>query len=60
MTKEKLVKLERYLLNMQQKLESGIPAKHQGHPETYTRFLRNEIASVKATLEQAKLEGAVK
>lgn len=60
MNKEKLGKLERYLSNMQQRLESNVPEKHKNHPETYKRFLMNEISTVKAQIEQMRLEGVSK
>lgn len=60
MTKEKMIKLEKYLLTLQQRLDSSVPQKHTNHPETYKRFLRNEISLVKGTIERAKLEGTNK
>jgi len=57
MNKDKLLKLEKYLSQMQDKLNSPIPPKHANHPESYKQFLRNEISTVKTKIESAKLEG---
>lgn len=60
MTKEKLSKLTVYLSNMKDKLSAKTPSKHEGHPDTYRRFLQNEIATVSKQLEEALLEGVAK
>ena len=57
MNKEKQTKLTRYLNDMTNKLTSAIPAKHKKNPTTYKQFLEREIAAVKTTLDNAKLEG---
>ena len=60
MTKEKLASLQRYLVNLSDKLSSPAPKKQQHRMRQYHEFLQREIDMVKAKLEAAKLEGAPK
>jgi hypothetical protein len=60
MTKEKLVSLTKYVLDLKAKLETAVPEKHKNNPTTYHNFLRNEIRMTTIKLEAAKLEGTVK
>jgi len=60
MTKEKVLSLEKYLELCKSKKTSAIPLKHKGHPESYLRFLDNEIRMVSIKLEAVKLEGTTK
>lgn len=53
MTKEKVISLKAYLSKLTDRLSGEIPPKHVNRPESYKRFLRNEIATVKAKLEAA-------
>ena len=57
MTKEKLVKLQRYLDEMTARSKSAIPDKHKDHPAQYKAFLAREIAMVQSQLDAAKLDG---
>lgn len=57
MTKEKKASLTKYVQELTNKLETAVPSKHKGHPESYKQFLQREITIVKAQLEAAKLEG---
>lgn len=57
MTKEKVVSLNKYVQDIKNRLTSPVPPKHSGHPDTYKRFLENELKSVISRLEAAKLEG---
>ena len=53
-SKEKLVKLTRYLDVLNNKKSAAIPSKHKDRPVEYHKFLDNEIRLVKATIERAK------
>lgn len=55
MSKEKLVRLTRYVFDLTNKLTSNVPLKHKDHPETYKRFLKNEIAATNKVIEEIKL-----
>ena len=57
MTKEKLISLNKYVSDLQNRLSSPVPAKHKDHPETYKDFLKHEIKMVTDKLEQVRLEG---
>lgn len=60
MTKEKLIKLTKYMNDLSDKLNASIPDKHKDSPNTYKNFLKHEINLVKSKLEAAKLEAMVK
>lgn len=58
MTKEKMVRLAKYMQDLQYKLaETVIPEKHAHRVEAYRAFLKNELRIVESALEKAKLEG---
>ena len=59
MTQDKLKKLDKYLASLEDRVNSAIPLKHKNHPESYKRFLKNEIDTVKRQIADAKLEGVV-
>lgn len=54
MTKEKVVSLEKYLQDLNNRLTSDIPAKQQNRVASYHAYLRNEIRMVTNTLTKAK------
>ncbi len=54
-SKELLIKLNKYADNIRNRLSAGLPEKHKGHPETYKRFLQNELSAVTAKIEEMKL-----
>lgn len=61
MKKEKQMKLTRYLNNLEDKLTSKhLPLKHTNRPASYRLFLNREIATVKAKLAAALIEGVEK
>ena len=61
MTKEKIISLNKYLSNLNDRInDKVVPEKHKGHPDTYRAFLAREIDMVKRQLEEAKLEGISK
>jgi len=60
MNKEKLVSLSKYLGGLKDKLANPIPHKNRGSLATYKQFLKNEIETVSAKLEAAKLDGGGK
>lgn len=60
MTRQKLVNLNKYLIDLKNRLEAPTPSKHEGHPESYKQYLKREIQTVESTLEQAKLEAMSK
>jgi hypothetical protein len=57
MTQEKLKSLNTYLTHLKNRLSDPVPPKHQKHPESFKRWLRNEIKDVKDQLDAAALEG---
>lgn len=57
MTKnEKEKSLNKYLSELKTKRERPIPSKHQSHPDTYIRFLDNEIKMTTSVLEKLKIQ----
>lgn len=54
MTKDKLASLIKYQVSLQDRLLAPTPAKHEGNPETYKAFLKNEIRVVTLQIEEAK------
>lgn len=54
MTKEKMNSLIKYAQDLKNRLQSPVPPKHEGHPESYKAFLTNELVSVERSLEKAK------
>ncbi len=58
MTKEKIVSLTKYQVQLKEKLSATtFPAKHKSRPLQYTQYLANELATVTRQLDDAKLEG---
>lgn len=55
MTKDKMVKLVKYQVELKDKLSGAVPPKHTGHPETYKKFLQHELKMVTSALDAAKL-----
>lgn len=52
MTKEKRQSLTKYRNELADKLKEPSPDKHKDHPDTYKRFLENELAAVQSTLDK--------
>jgi hypothetical protein len=57
MTKEKLASLTKYASTLKDRLNSPVPEKHVGHPETFKAFLKTELKTVETKLENAKMAG---
>lgn len=57
MTREKLLSLSKYVVDMQNKLDSIIPEKHKHRVEEYKEFLRREIRIHKMKLDEEKMQG---
>ncbi len=57
MTKDKKISLQKYVLDLTNKLSAPTPAKHKDHPETYKNFLRREISIVSKQLEEERMGG---
>lgn len=55
MNKETIKRLSQYKQLLENRLEAPTPEKHKDHPETFKRFLKNEIEAVKAKLDAARL-----
>lgn len=55
MTKDKMVKLVKYQVELKEKISGVVPPKHTGHPETYKKFLQHELKMVTNALDAAKL-----
>ncbi len=56
-SKEKLNSLTKYKANLEERLKSPVPEKHKDHPESFKRFLQNELSTVSKVLDEAKLLG---
>lgn len=52
--KEKLVRLQRYLDQLTNRLSSPVPDKHKDHPVEFKHFLTNEVRLVKLKIEGMK------
>lgn len=57
MSKDKVNKLQKYADDIKSRLSSAVPEKHKNHPDTYKRFLDNELKTVTSQLDRLKLEG---
>ena len=55
MSKEKVLRLTKYLTEMKDKLSNPIPSKHKDHPDNYKRFLNSEISTTSAKIDALKL-----
>lgn len=60
MTQEKVESLNKYLNNLNDRLNSPVPDKHKNNPDTFKAFLKNEIRLVTNTLEEHKLNNIKK
>lgn len=54
--KDKLIKLTAYLTQLTNKLSSGTPSKHAGHPAEFKQFLTREIEGVKSKIDSLKVQ----
>lgn len=54
MTKEKLKSLNKYLNDIQSKLQASTPEKHSSSPNEYKAFLEREFRLTKAKVDSAK------
>lgn len=54
MNKELITRLVKYAEDIKGKLLSGVPAKHLANPETYRRYLENELRLVTSNIDKEK------
>lgn len=55
MSKEKLIKQNKYAEELKNKLSAPTPAKHVGNPESYKLFLQRELAAATKKIDSLKL-----
>jgi hypothetical protein len=60
MSKDTLLRYQKYQAEIKEKLTNKVPSKHSSHPETYKAFLTKELRDVTSKIEALKLEGVVK
>lgn len=56
MKKEKIVSLNKYLVELKTRLNGPVSEKHVSRPEQYKDFLKREIFKVNKSLDEARLE----
>jgi len=55
MSKESLIKAQKYADDIKNRLQSSTPEKHRDSPQTYKLFLTRELEAVTRKIESLKL-----